>query len=183
MAEKEGIEAAGGTADLYVVPETLPPAVLAKMHAAPRDSNIPEITSKKLAEYDGFLFGVPTRYGNMPAQWKAFWDHTAHQWVSGDYAGKYAGVFVSTGTLGGGQEMTVLNMMSTFAHHGIIFVPLGYKTAGNFITNMTEIHGGSPWGAGTFALGDGSRQPTTLELDMAKAQAKAFYKILSKVNF
>ncbi|MCJ1482222.1 Minor allergen Cla h 7, partial [Schaereria dolodes] len=70
------------------------------MHAAPRSTSIPDITPAKLEEYDAFLFGIPTRYGNFPAQWKAFWDHTGAQWQTGAYWGKYAGVFVSTATPG-----------------------------------------------------------------------------------
>lgn len=66
--------------------------------------------------------------------------------------GKYAGIFVSTGTPGGGQESTAIAAASTLAHHGIIYVPLGYKTAFSQLANLTEVRGGSPWGAGTFAV-------------------------------
>jgi NAD(P)H dehydrogenase (quinone) len=85
---------------------------------APPKSDIPIIDAKTLESYDAFLIGIPTRYGNFPAQWKAFWDTTGGQWGSGGYYGKYAGVFVSTGTPGGGQESTVIAAMSTMAHHG-----------------------------------------------------------------
>lgn len=153
-AEAEGIKAAGGTVDLFRVPETLPQEVLGKMHAPAKDEKIPEIPSPNtLAEYDGFLLGIPTRYGNFPAQWKAFWDQTGGLWQKQSLYGKFAGVFISTGSLGGGQESTALASMSTLAHHGIIFVPLGYKPAGEQLGNLTEVHGGSPWGAGTFAVG------------------------------
>jgi len=182
-AEKAGIEAAGGTADLYQVPETLTEDVLAKMHAPPKDSSIPTITPQILEQYDAFLFGIPTRYGNFPAQWKTFWDHTGGQWASGAYWGKYAGVFVSTGTPGGGQESTVISAMSTFAHHGLIYVPLGYKTAFPLLAELSEVRGGSPWGAGTFSAGDGSRQPSAKELELATIQGKSFYQAVSKVNF
>lgn len=37
---------------------------------------------------------------------------------------------------------------------------------------MTELHGGSPWGASTFAGPDGSRQPSKLEMNIAKKQGK-----------
>lgn len=121
------------------------------MYAPPKDASIPTITPEILATYDAFLIGIPTRYGNFPAQWKAFWDSTGKQWASGGFWGKYAGVFVSTAGPGGGQESTVLASMSTLAHHGIIFVPLGYAPAFADITNLTEVHGGSPWGAGSFA--------------------------------
>jgi len=87
------------------------------MHAPPK-SEYPTIDPKTLESYDAFLLGIPTRYGNFPAQWKAFWDSTGGQWGSGGYFGKYAGVFISTGTLGGGQESTALATMSTLTHHG-----------------------------------------------------------------
>jgi len=182
-AEQKGIEAAGGTADLYQVEETLPSEVLSKMHAPGQDKSIPFITPAKLEEYDGFLMGIPTRYGNFPAQFKAFWDHTGAQWQTGAYYGKYCGVFVSTASVGGGQESTVISSMSTLAHHGIIYVPVGYKNAFPILADLTEVRGGSPWGAGTFAGGDGSRQPTKMELDLAELQGKGFYEHLAKVNF
>jgi len=181
-AEKKGIESAGGSVDVYQVQETLPQGVLDKMHAPPK-SPYPIITPDKLKEYDAFLFGIPTRYGNFPAQWKAFWDHTGGIWASGGYWGKYAGVFVSSGSPGGGQESTAIAAMSTLSHHGIIYVPLGYKTTFPLLANLEEVHGGSPWGAGTFAGADGSRQPTNLEIQIAENQGKHFYEAVSKVSF
>jgi len=151
-AEKTGIEAAGGKADLYQVEETLPKEVLSKMYAPGQTSEIPFITPDIMEGYDAFLLGIPTRYGNFPAQWKAFFDHTGKQWQTGGFWGKYAGVFVSTATPGGGQESTALAAMSTFAHHGIIYVPLGYKTVFPLLAELQEVRGGSPWGAGTFAV-------------------------------
>ncbi|MCJ1301908.1 Minor allergen Alt a 7 [Hypocenomyce scalaris] len=182
-AEKAGIEAAGGTADLFQVAETLPEGVLSKMHAPPKDAAIPTIDPATLQQYDAFLFGIPTRYGNFPAQWKAFWDATGAQWASGGYWGKYAGVFISTGTMGGGQESTAIAAMSTMAHHGMIYVPLGYKTAFPILADLSEARGGSPWGAGTFSGGDGSRQPSAKELELAQVQGKVFYEAVSKVSF
>lgn len=151
-AEAEGIRAAGGQVDLYQIKETLPQEVLTAMHAPPQDSAIPFADPKTLEQYDAFLFGIPTRYGNFPAQWKAFWDSTGGQWQSGAYWGKYAGLFVSTASLGGGQESTAIAAMSTFAHHGFIYVPLGYKTTFALLANLDEVRGGTPWGAGTFAV-------------------------------
>lgn len=78
-AEKKGIEAAGGTCDLYQVAETLPQEVLEKMYAPPKPTGIPVLEDPAtLEQYDAFLFGIPTRYGNFPAQWKAFWDKTGN---------------------------------------------------------------------------------------------------------
>jgi len=173
-AEKSGIEAAGGRATIYQVAETLPQEVLTKMHAPPKP-DYPIITPAELPQFDGFLLGIPTRFGGLPAQWKAFWDGTGHLWQQGSLYGKFAGVFISTGGLGGGQEAAPLGTISTLAHHGVSYVPLGYAKAFSQLTNLTEVHGGSPWGAGTFASADGSRQPTPLELDIAKIQGETFY--------
>lgn len=74
---------------------------------------------------------------------KAFWDATGGLWAKGALAGKFAGVFVSTGTPGGGQETTVISSLSTIAHHGIIFVPLGYSRTFGILGNMSEVRGGT----------------------------------------
>lgn len=181
-AEKAGLKKAGIEADIYQVAETLPQEVLTKMHAPPK-SDIPVIDAETLTKYDAFLFGIPTRYGNFPAQWKTFWDTTGGQWGSGGFWGKYAGLFISSGTQGGGQESTAIAALSTLTHHGIIYVPLGYAKTFPQLTQLNEIRGGSPWGAGTFAGADGSRQPSELELELATIQGEQFGHAISKVNF
>ncbi|BFZ55883.1 flavodoxin-like fold protein [Savitreella phatthalungensis] len=175
MAEavKKGVEASGVSATIYQVSETLPQEVLDKMHA-PAKKDYPTATSDTLVQHDAYLFGVPTRYGNMPGQFKAFWDATGGLWASGALSGKIAGTFVSTSSLGGGQETTALQQLSTFTHHGIIFVPLGYANTFAQATNLNEVHGGSAWGAGTVTAGDGSRMPSPLELEMAEIQGREF---------
>lgn len=179
-AVQKGIESEGGQADLFQVPETLSDDVLALIHAPPKPVDIPIATLETLTKYDAFLFGIPTRYGTLPSQWSSFWDSTGGLWASGALYGKPAGLFVSTGTPGGGQEVTIRNILSILAHHGIIYVPLGYKNTFPLLTNLEEVHGGSPWGAGTFAAGDGSRTPTELELTIAQTQGSSFYTTVKK---
>jgi len=82
--------------------------------------------------------------------------------------------------MGGGQESTAIAAMSTLAHHGIIYVPLGYAKAFGQLTDLTEIHGGSPWGAGTFAGPTGARQPTAKELELAEIQGEIFANVVAK---
>lgn len=176
-AEAEGVRDAGLEADMYQVPETLSEDILKKMYAAPK-TNDPVATLDTLTGYDYFLFGIPTRYGNFPAQWKAFWDSTGGLWGKGALVGKMFGTFVSTGTPGGGQELTAFQSLSVAVHHGMVFVPLGYQLPDS--TNLDEVHGGSPWGAGTFAGGTGNRQPTPLELGLAKGQGKLFAEYIKK---
>ncbi|KAG1721006.1 putative 1,4 benzoquinone reductase [Suillus paluster] len=183
MAEavKSGISNAGGSASIYQIQETLSDDIL-KLVKAPAKPDYPVLLPDDLVNFDAFLFGVPTRYGNFPVQWKAFWDATGPLWSKSALAGKMCGVFVSTGTQGGGQEITISNTLSTFVHHGLIYVPLGYKHTFPQLSNLTEIHGGSSWGAGTFAGTDGSRQPSPLELEIASLQGKGFWETVAKYH-
>jgi NAD(P)H dehydrogenase (quinone) len=102
--------------------------------------------------------------------------------ADGGPLGKYAGLFVSSGTQGGGQESTNLAAMSTLAHHGLIYVPLGTKTAGHLLMSFDEVRGGSAWGAGTFSGPKGDRQPTDKELEIATIQGESFWNALAKVK-
>lgn len=106
-------------------------------------------------------------------------DATGGLWAKGALLGKPAGCFFSTGTQGGGQETIGLSMVTFFTHHGMIYVPLGYKDPKVF--SFDEVHGGSPYGAGTIAGSDGSRQPSTLEKDVARTQGLHFAAIVNKL--
>jgi NAD(P)H dehydrogenase (quinone) len=168
---------------LYRIEETLPQEVLGKMHAPGPNKDVPFATPDTMKEYDAFLFGIPTRYGNYSAQWKTFIDKLGQLWQSGALYGKYFGLFIGTATAGGGQESTAIAALSSWVHQGMIYVPLGYARAFPILADLSEARGGSPWGAGTFSSGDGSRQPTAKELELAKTQGKAFYEHISKVSF
>ncbi|SPO26333.1 probable 1,4-Benzoquinone reductase [Ustilago trichophora] len=175
----EGAKSTGATVDVYQIEETLSDDVLAKMHAnkAPI-SKYPVITPDALKEYDGFIFGFPTRYGRAPAQVSAFFDRTGGLWASGALIGKFAATFTSTASQHGGNETTHLTTIPFFVHHGINYVPLGYR---NFAeqTNLNEIHGASAYGAGTIAAGDGSRQPIELDYTIATSQGKHFAEVVN----
>ncbi|KAI4306623.1 hypothetical protein L6164_029884 [Bauhinia variegata] len=174
-ATVEGVEAT-----LWRVPETLSDVILQKMKAPPKPDDVQDIMPEQLLEADGFLFGFPSRFGMMPSQLKAFFDATSGIWASQALAGKPAGIFWSTGFYGGGQELSALTTITQLAHHGMIFVPLGY-TFGSGMFEMEEVKGGSPYGAGTFAA-DGSRQPTKLELQQAFYQGKYVAEITKKLK-
>ncbi|KAG7665826.1 uncharacterized protein J8A68_000651 [[Candida] subhashii] len=178
---KEGAERAGiaTNVDILQVPETLSQEILDKMHAPPKADDIPIATTKKLLEYDAYIFGVPTRFGHAAAQLHAYWDATGGLWAQGQLHGKPAGIFVSTGTTNGGQEATARNFIEYFVHHGMPYVPLGYSTLFDEF-NRNEVRGGSPYGAGTYAGADGSRSPTELEKSMAAQQGKDFVKTAIK---
>ncbi|GFQ04762.1 probable NAD(P)H dehydrogenase (quinone) fqr1-like 1 [Phtheirospermum japonicum] len=175
---KKGAESVQGVeVKLWQVPETLSDEVLTKMGASSK-SDAPVITPNELTEADAIIFGFPTRFGMMAAQFKAFFDSTGNLWKNQALAGKPAGIFFSTGSQGGGQETTPLTAITQLSHHGMIFVPIGY-TYGAGMFEMEEIKGGSPYGAGTYA-GDGSRQPSEIELGQAFHQGKYFAGIANK---
>jgi NAD(P)H dehydrogenase (quinone) len=177
-AIKKGLVAGGSTCDIYQVAETLPDEVLTKMYAPPK-ADYPIVTADKLTEYDGIIFGISGRYGSVSAQMRALMDSTGQLWQSGALVGKAAGVFQSTASQGGGQETIGLTMIPFFAHHGMVFVANGYIDPKVFTND--EVHGGSAYGPGTFANGDGSRQPSELELAVCETYGKHFSKIASKL--
>jgi len=173
-AIKEGVDSCDGVEGvLYQVAETLSEEALGKMGAPPKNAEIPVLDPNDLAKADGVLFGLATRFGMMNAQMKSFMDGTGGLWSSGALTGKPAGCFVSVGTQGGGMETTALTFVTQCTHHGMVFVPIGYSFGGEMFS-VDSVHGGSAWGAGTFAGADGSRQPSDYELELARHQGKTF---------
>ncbi|MBU6441099.1 MAG: NAD(P)H:quinone oxidoreductase [Betaproteobacteria bacterium] len=125
----------------------------------------PYVELADLQECAGLALGSPTRFGNMAAPMKYFWDQTAALWLSGALAGKPAAVFTSTGSLHGGQETTLLSMMLPLLHHGMLLVGLPYTEARLGATRS----GGSPYGASHHAGADASLAATEDELQLAQA--------------
>ncbi|GJD11841.1 NAD(P)H dehydrogenase (quinone) FQR1 [Galdieria sulphuraria] len=181
---KEGLEKSGNCdIELFQVPETLPEEVLKLLGAPPKPED-PILTFEqhnKLAEADGIIFGFPTRFGAICAQMKAFFDSLGHLWQKGSLNGKLASFFFSTGTQGGGQETTAWTAISQLAHLGLLYVPSGY-TFGSEMFSFEEPHGGSPYGPGTFAGADGSRQPSPYEMQYAEHLGKYFATVIRRFH-
>ena len=134
---------------------------------------------EELANYDGIVFGTPTRFGNMAAQMRNFIDQTGGLWAQGALVGKVGSVFVSTASQHGGQETTITSFHTTLLHHGMVVVGLPYAFEGN--TRMDEITGGTPYGASTISGADGSRMPSENELAGARFQGAHVAKIAGKL--
>jgi NAD(P)H dehydrogenase (quinone) len=181
MAEAvaEGARAVPGTEVMVKRVPELVPEEIAKKSGMKLDQPAPIATVDELADYDAIIFGTPTRFGNMCAQMRNFLDQTGGHWMKGTLVGKVGSVFTSTATQHGGQETTITSFHSTLLHQGMIIVGLPYAFPG--LTNMDEITGGSPYGASTLAKGDGSRQPSTNELDGARYQGKHVAQIAAKL--
>ncbi|HEY4330413.1 MAG TPA: NAD(P)H:quinone oxidoreductase [Phycisphaerae bacterium] len=175
-------EVAGCNAHLFQVPELMPEEALVKSGAkAARAAfgHVPVIEPEQLTEADAIIFGSGTRFGNMTAQMRNFLDRTGSLWAKGALIGKIGSVFTSSATQHGGQETTITSFHSTLLHHGMIIVGVPYSCVG--LTNMEEISGGSPYGASTLTKGDGSRQPSANELDIAKFQGRHVAQIATKL--
>ncbi|NMM38874.1 MAG: NAD(P)H:quinone oxidoreductase [Glaciimonas sp.] len=117
------------------------------------DAGAPYVELADLEQCAGLALGSPTRFGNMAAAMKYFWDGTAAQWLSGTLCGKPACVFTSTGSLHGGQESTLLSMMLPLLHHGMLIQGLPYTHP----ELMTTASGGSPYGATHWAGANGDK--------------------------
>jgi NAD(P)H dehydrogenase (quinone) len=158
--------------DLYRVPELVPDEILEKSgakNAQKAFSHIPIAKPDQLANVDGVIFGTPTRFGNMCAQMRNFLDQCGGLWMKNSLVGKVGSVFASTGTQHGGQETTITSFHTTLLHLGMVIAGVPYSEAR--LSNMTEITGGTPYGATTLA-GQGDRQPSENELAIARFQGK-----------
>jgi NAD(P)H dehydrogenase (quinone) len=153
---------------------------VARKAGAKLDQEAPLATTEELTDYDAIIFGTPTRFGNMCAQMRNFLDQTGRLWMNGGLVGKVGSVFTSTGTQHGGQETTITSFHSTLLHHGMIIVGVPYSC--KELVNMNEITGGSPYGAGTLAGVDGSRQPSENELTIARFQGEHVAGIAKKLS-
>lgn len=160
------------------VAELIPEESL-KRNGAKLDQSAPIASPKELDQYDAIIFGTPTRFGNMAAQMRNFLDQTGGLWMEGKLVGKVASVFTSTGT-GGGNESTILTFIPTLLHHGMVYVGLPYTCPE--LTDISEVRGGSPYGAATIAGPDGSRTPSAKELSMARFQGAHVAKIAAKLQ-
>ncbi|MDR3411713.1 MAG: NAD(P)H:quinone oxidoreductase [Formivibrio sp.] len=160
------------------VPDLMPEEV-ARKAGAKWDQAAPIATPAELGDYDAIIFGTPTRFGNMCAQMRNFLDQTGGLWMGGKLIGKIGSVFTSTGTQHGGQETTITSFHTTLLHQGMVIVGVPYSCPE--LVNMAEITGGSPYGAGTLAGGDGSRHPTENELKIARFQGTHVAQIAQKL--
>lgn len=167
QAVAEGVREAGAEAVIKRVPELVPEEV-ARKSGFKLDQAAPIATVEELPDYDAIIFGVPTRFGNMPAQMKNFLDQTGGLWFHGKLVGKVGSVFSSSNTQHGGQESTILSTHTVLLHQGMVIVGLPYAFQGQM--TMAEISGGSPYGASTIAGADGSRRPSENELAGARYQ-------------
>lgn len=177
-AVAEGAKSAGADVTVKRVPELVPEHVAKSSHFK-LDQKAEIATPGELEQYDAIIVGAGTRFGTVASQMRNFWDQTGGAWAQGKLVGKVGSVFTSTATQHGGQESTILGFIPTLMHHGMVVVGLPYAFQGQ--SGVEAVKGGSPYGASTITDGDGSRQPSEVELDGARYQGAHVAKIAAKL--
>ena len=179
QAVAEGVREAGAHADIKRVPELVPEEI-AKKSGFKLNQAAPIATVSELPDYDAIIFGSGTRFGVVTSQMRNFLDQTGPLWATGALVGKVGSVFTGSGTQHGGQESTILTMIPTLLHQGMVVVGLPYTFPGQSRTD--EITGGSPYGASTITKPDGSRMPSENELAGARFQGRHVAQIAAKLK-
>lgn len=169
QAVAEGARGAGALVDIKRVPELAPDDVVTASKYKV-DQVAPIASVNDLPEYDAIIFGTPTRFGTMSAQMKSFLDQTGPLWYGRKLVGKVGSFFTSSASQHGGQEATILSSLPVLLHHGMIVVGVPYSELGEI--GVTEVSGGSPYGATTLSGSDNARQPSASELGVARAQGR-----------
>ena len=171
-----GVEEGGLQARLRTVPSVAPVTQTAAL-AVPEDG-APYVDKKDLQECAGLILGSPTRFGNMAAPVKYFIDSLGAEWASGTLVGKPAAVFTSTASMHGGQESTLLSMMTPLLHHGMLLVGIPF-TESALSTTQT---GGTPYGASHVAGAEDNSKLSADEMQLARALGKRVAEIAGKLN-
>lgn len=175
----EGARAAGALVDVKRVPETVPEDI-AKSAYFKLDQSAAVATVADLEHYDAIIVGTGTRFGRMSSQMASFLDQAGGLWVRGALNGKVGAAFSSSATQHGGQETTLFSIITNLLHFGMTIVGLPYSHQGQM--SMSEIVGGAPYGATTVAGGDGSRQPSEIDLAGARHQGELVAKTAAKLR-
>lgn len=171
-----GVEEAGLQARLRTVPAVAPTTQTAT--AAVPDDGAPYVEKRDLAECAGLILGSPTRFGNMAAPVKYFIDTLGAEWASGTLVGKPAAVFTSTASMHGGQESTLLSMMTPLFHHGMLLVGIPF-TESALSTTKT---GGTPYGASHVAGSEDDPKLSADEMQLARALGKRVAEAARKLS-
>lgn len=177
-AVAQGVSDAGAQVDIRRVPETVPEEVARTSHFK-LDQDAPVASVGELESYDAIVVGTGTRYGRMSSQMAAFLDQTGGLWQRGALEGKVGAAFTSTATQHGGQETTLLSIITNLLHFGMVIVGLPYSFKD--MMTLDEVAGGAPYGATTIAGGDGSRQPSAIELAGARYQGGVVARTATKL--
>ena len=178
----EGGKEAGAEVAIKTVPELVPADTIEADASLRRgreeQAGVPVAQPDELGDYDGIIVGTPTRFGNMCAQMRNFWDQTGGLWMKGGLIGKPVGAFCSTASLHGGQETTLLATMLTFLHHGMVIVGVPYNVQELLTTNA----GGTPYGPSHTSGHPPTNPITDAEAAICRALGRRVAEVAAKLS-
>ena len=169
----------GEVAGMQARLRTVPPVAAVTQQASPPvpEDGAPYVESRDLIECSGLVIGSPTRFGNMAAPLKHWFDGLGSEWASGTLVDKPAGVFTSTATMHGGQETTLLTMMVPLLHHGCVLAGIPYTEP----VLSTTRGGGTPYGASHVAGTEDDPTPSDDEALLARALGRRVAMLAGKL--
>lgn len=179
----EGVsEVEGAEPVIRTVPELMPDSVIESNEGMKKgrelQKDVPLVTLDDFREADAIAFGTPTRFGNVSSQLKNQIDQLSPLWTNGELENKVAGIFVSTASLHGGQETTIHTLSAPLIHLGMILVGVPYSQQALFTTQG----GGSPYGPGHVAGGDGTRAIDEEEAAITRTLGRRLATVASKLK-
>lgn len=174
----EGCRSAGADVVVKRVAETVPDEIAQAAHFK-LEQAAQVATINELTDYDAIVFGFPTRFGRLPAQMAAFLDQTGPLWARGAFVGKVGSAFTAAATQHGGHETTLMSMITSMMHLGMVVVGLPYSFTGQM--EIAEVSGCTPYGASTITGGGGERLPSEIELAGARFQGALVARTASKL--
>jgi NAD(P)H dehydrogenase (quinone) len=176
-AQAEGVAKVKGMSVVVKRVAELVPEEVARRSYYKLDQKAPLADPLELGNYEGIIFGAPTRFGNMCAQMRNFLDQTGPLFADNSLVGKVGSVFTCSQSQHGGQETTITSFHTTLLHQGMIIVGMPYTAPG--ITTMKEVTGGTPYGASSITgKDDEARMPSELELGMCRFQGEHVARIV-----
>lgn len=164
-----GVESAGGESIIRTVPH---------LNGTNDDAAHAFVTLSDIKECQGLALGSPTRFGNMAAAMKAFWETTSADWLAGSLIDKPASVFTSSASLHGGNESTLLTMMIPLLHHGMMILGSPYS---NPELQSTQT-GGTPYGPSHVAGSNNQNSLSKEEVALCRATGKRLAEIANKIT-
>ncbi len=170
-AEKKGIEVR-----IRTVPKVS--SVAEAVEASTPEKGEIYCTKEDLIDCAGIALGSPTRFGSMAAPLKYFLDSTGDIWSNHELENKLGCVFTSTGSMHGGQEITLFNLMTYLLHQGVIFVGSPYSISDLSITKS----GGTPYGPSHVSNTNKTGDLTSAEREIAMATGKRMAELILKFN-
>jgi NAD(P)H dehydrogenase (quinone) len=175
-----GVEDDGGATTLLKAPHRLPDAVADSdgvRAAIEAQAEIAEVDPATLDDYDGLVFGSPTRFGAATSQLQNIFDQAGPLWAQGRLVGKPAGFFTGASTIHGGHEATILSMATFAFHQGMPIVPMGYSHDAVGATRT----GGGPYGPTHLSPQSGKDGLSDEEIAIARAYGARFHTVAAKL--